>query len=59
MIDLHTHSTASDGTFEPSELVILAKNAGLKALALTDHDTTEGLKSAYKTALEVGFSEVS
>ena len=54
MIDLHTHSTASDGTFEPSELVILAKNTGLKALALTDHDTTEGLKSAYKTALEVG-----
>jgi len=54
LIDLHTHSTASDGTFEPSELVILAKNTGLKALALTDHDTTEGLKSAYKTALEVG-----
>ena len=54
MIDLHTHSTASDGTFEPSELVILAKNTGLKALALTDHDTTEGLKSAYETALEIG-----
>jgi len=54
LIDLHTHSTASDGTFEPSELVILAKNTGLKALALTDHDTTEGLKSAYETALEIG-----
>ncbi len=54
MIDLHTHSTASDGTFEPSELVILAKNTGLKALALTDHDTTEGLKSAYETALDIG-----
>jgi len=54
LIDLHTHSTASDGTFEPSELVILAKNTGLKALALTDHDTTEGLKSAYETALDIG-----
>jgi len=54
MIDLHTHSTASDGTFSPSELVRLAKSEGLKALALTDHDTTSGLKEAYETALEEG-----
>jgi len=52
MIDLHTHSTASDGTFSPSELVRLAKSEGLKAFALTDHDTTAGLKEAHERALE-------
>ncbi|BAU22431.1 phosphoesterase [Caldimicrobium thiodismutans] len=50
MIDLHTHSTASDGTYSPSELVHLAKKEGLKALALTDHDTLQGLKEAYETS---------
>lgn len=54
MVDLHTHSTASDGTFRPSELVYLAKKEGLKALALTDHDTTAGLKEAYEVSLEEG-----
>ncbi len=52
MIDLHTHSTASDGTLSPSELVYLAKKTGLEALALTDHDTLKGLKSAWQTASE-------
>ncbi len=52
MIDLHTHSTASDGTFSPEELVYLAKKEGLQALALTDHDTVDGLKTAYQTAKE-------
>lgn len=42
--DLHSHSTASDGTMTPSELVALAKKQGLSALALTDHNTTGGLK---------------
>ena len=41
--DLHAHSTASDGTDAPGDLPRLAKNAGLDAIALTDHDTTEGL----------------
>lgn len=54
MIDLHTHSTASDGTFSPSELIHLAKREGLKALALTDHDTTRGLPEAYEAAREEG-----
>lgn len=54
MIDLHTHSTASDGTFSPSELIHLAKREGLKALALTDHDTTKGLPEAYEAAREEG-----
>jgi len=53
LIDLHTHSTASDGTLSPEELVYLAKKEKLQALALTDHDTIDGLKPAYKTAKEV------
>ncbi len=43
MIDLHCHSTASDGTLTPTQLVDLARKIGLKALALTDHDTLDGL----------------
>ncbi len=43
MIDLHAHSIFSDGTNTPEELVTLAEQAGLTALALTDHDTTDGL----------------
>ncbi|MFV0127953.1 PHP domain-containing protein [Streptomyces sp. HMX112] len=41
-IDLHTHSTASDGTDTPAELVLAAAAAGLDVVALTDHDTTRG-----------------
>ncbi|MFF0654665.1 PHP domain-containing protein [Micromonospora tulbaghiae] len=41
-IDLHTHSTASDGTLTPAELVRAAAEAGLDVVALTDHDTTAG-----------------
>lgn len=43
MIDLHTHSSASDGSDSPSALVDLAADRGLTALALTDHDTIEGI----------------
>ena len=46
MIDLHTHSTASDGTMSPTALVRHAKEMHLEALALTDHDTVEGLEEA-------------
>ncbi len=45
-IDLHIHSTASDGTFTPRELVSYAGKKGLRAIALTDHDTTGGLEEA-------------
>ncbi len=45
-IDLHTHSTASDGTTPPDVLVREAAAAGLDVLALTDHDTTEGWRAA-------------
>lgn len=49
-IDLHVHSTASDGTFSPSELVALAEKQGLSAFALTDHDSTDGLEEALRAA---------
>ncbi len=45
-VDLHTHSTASDGTRTPAEVVALAEKASLAAFALTDHDTTSGLAEA-------------
>ncbi len=44
LIDLHTHSTYSDGTYSPIELIKEAENIGLSAIALTDHDTVSGLK---------------
>jgi hypothetical protein len=49
-IDLHTHSTASDGSLTPAELVEHAAAAGIKILALTDHDVTDGLVCAQKAA---------
>lgn len=45
-IDLHTHSTASDGTDTPAELVVAAASAGLDVVALTDHDTSNGWQPA-------------
>lgn len=50
MIDLHVHSTMSDGTYTPSQLIKLAKDKGLKAIALTDHDTIYGNKEAREAA---------
>lgn len=43
MVDLHTHTTASDGTLSPKESVMRAIEKGLKAMAITDHDTVEGI----------------
>jgi len=45
-IDLHIHSTASDGTLSPSQLLDLAQNLNLGAIAITDHDTIDGSKEA-------------
>lgn len=50
MIDLHSHSTASDGSYSPSALVGLALERGLSALALTDHDTVAGIPEAEAAA---------
>ncbi len=44
--DLHTHTTASDGSLTPSELVELARDVGLAAVSVTDHDTVDGLEEA-------------
>ncbi len=54
MIDLHTHSTASDGTDSPSELVARAASLGLEALAITDHDTLQGSDEAVTAAAAAG-----
>lgn len=50
MIDMHVHSSASDGTFTPSALLGEAKKAGLSAMALTDHDTMDGIQEAGEAA---------
>lgn len=54
MIDLHVHSTASDGQYTPVELLEMAKRKGVTALALTDHDTVAGLREAQEAARRVG-----
>jgi predicted metal-dependent phosphoesterase TrpH len=54
MIDLHTHSRASDGNLSPSELIRAAKERGLSAIALTDHDTIDGLDEAREEAVRQG-----
>ena len=53
-IDLHTHSTASDGSLPPEALVREAAGCGLRALAVTDHDTTQGLPEAMAAGRRVG-----
>ena len=57
-IDLHTHSTASDGELSPAKLVRAAGAGGLSALALTDHDTVDGLAAARAEAVSVGIEFV-
>jgi len=54
MIDLHTHSSASDGTARPAEIYGLAKRMGLTAVALADHDTTGGLDEFLASAIPGG-----
>lgn len=58
IIDLHTHSTESDGTFTPEELMRHAKESGLSAIALTDHDAISGIKKAQPVAKELGLELV-
>ena len=52
-IDLHIHTTASDGLLTPEEVVEIAKEEGLSAISITDHDTIEGYKAAKKRAEEL------
>ncbi|WAM32267.1 PHP domain-containing protein [Caldicellulosiruptor naganoensis] len=59
MIDLHIHTTFSDGTYSPEDVVVLAKGKGLFAIAITDHDTTDGVKMALKKGQEIGMKVIS
>ncbi|MGH7619948.1 MAG: PHP domain-containing protein, partial [Gemmatimonadaceae bacterium] len=53
-VDLHSHSTASDGTRAPRDVVLEAKRVGLAAIGLTDHDTVAGLDEAVAAGAELG-----
>lgn len=57
-IDLHTHSSVSDGTATPRELVVAAREAGLDVVAITDHDTSQSWAEAAEAAAEVGITLV-
>lgn len=54
LVDLHIHTTASDGTLTPRQTVELARDLGLAAIAVTDHDTTAGLTPAMAAGAELG-----
>ena len=58
-VDLHTHSTASDGSESPSALVDMAVALGLSVVALTDHDTLEGIEEARDSASRSGIDLIS
>jgi predicted metal-dependent phosphoesterase TrpH len=57
-VDLHSHTTASDGVRSPSNLVNYAKEKGLRAIAITDHDTIEGLEEAMTEGRKIGFEVI-
>jgi predicted metal-dependent phosphoesterase TrpH len=57
-VDLHCHTTASDGFLTPAELVGRALEVGLRTIALTDHDTVEGINEAQSTAAEAGLEVI-
>ena len=54
MIDLHTHTTASDGSLAPAALIDAARAAGLRVISITDHDTTAGFETVMDTAARAG-----
>jgi predicted metal-dependent phosphoesterase TrpH len=57
-LDLHTHSTASDGVYPPGELVRMAATLGLGCIALTDHDSTEGIEEALAAGAQTGLTVI-
>jgi predicted metal-dependent phosphoesterase TrpH len=58
-VDLHTHSTASDGTLAPEGVIEAAERCGLTALALTDHDTIDGVPAARVTGERLGIRVIA
>jgi len=59
LIDLHCHTTMSDGTLTPADIARLAKETGLSALAITDHDTTDAWPEFSATAAEIGLEPIT
>ena len=57
-VDLHLHTTASDGVLSPSEIVRYAKAKGLQAIAITDHDTIEGCEEGLSEGEKIGFEVI-
>ncbi len=57
-VDLHLHTTASDGVLSPSEIVRYGKAKGLQAIAITDHDTIEGLEEGLQEGERIGFEVI-
>ncbi len=57
-VDLHLHSTASDGAYPPAQVVRMAREKGLAALALTDHDTVDGIPEALAAGAELGIEVI-
>lgn len=57
-IDLHIHTAVSDGNFSPEEVVIYAKKIGLSAIAIADHDSTEGIEAALRAGNEHGIEVI-
>lgn len=58
-VDLHIHTTASDGTYTPSEIVRMARDRGLRAIAITDHDSLNGVPEAMSAAEGSGLKVIS
>lgn len=58
-VDLHLHTTASDGVMTPSAIVRYAKGKGLQAIAITDHDTIEGLEEGLLEGERIGFEVIA
>ena len=59
LTDLHTHSFASDGTMSPSEIVRMAKDVSLASIALTDHDTIDGLAEFKEAGVQYGIETIA
>ncbi len=59
LVDLHIHSTSSDGYYSPEELVSMASEAGLAAISLADHDNVDGIAAAQKAGREQGVEVIA
>lgn len=58
LIDLHIHSTASDGIYKPAELVHIAHQSGLSTIAIADHDSTDGIDEAISAGQQLGLNVI-